>query len=70
MKGRKCVDKNCRDSDKITFDRRSMRAHYFRDHGRNSVIKLCQQYNIVPNPYIEPTFILCRKLTEISGVRQ
>lgn len=63
----KCIDEICSFSNTITFERRFMFRHYY-SKGRNKTIELCKRFNLIPNPYIEPTHILCDKLTDHSRV--
>lgn len=42
-------------------------GHYWRK-GRDTLIEIILEYEILRNPYVEPTYILANKLVQISKI--
>lgn len=64
------MQKGCPYSEKAVYaDNTAWFGHYWRK-GRNALIQLIQENEILRNPYIEPTYILANKLVQFSKIEQ
>lgn len=63
-----CMQKECPRHVQPEFaDHKAWFGHYWRK-GRNTLIEIILECEILRNPYAEPTYILAEKLVQISKI--